>query len=336
MMHLQWILAAILTLVPVSAFAQAADAPGTADHPLVPRFEGSIIVGYEAVEFDEFVLPLGKAVRADGDAWTAESVRRVEGKRTRLIYAAPENASPLEILRNYQRALSADGFSTLWECAGADCGPGAGGFLVRYVLYPPGRKLRTLGQTTEFAFSMPRDPRYAALSRESAEGSVFVSVYTAVEDFTSFPATAKRPLVLVDIVEAAPLTERMVFVDADAMAGELVAQGRIALYGIQFDFDSDTVRPDSDPTLAEIATLMAAEPGLTLFVVGHTDITGGYEYNLDLSRRRAAAVVNLLRTRHGVAAERLTAAGVGPLAPIAANDAEEGRTQNRRVELVRR
>jgi OmpA-OmpF porin, OOP family len=335
-MHLHWILAAALALVPVSAFAQTSDAPGTADHPLVPRFEGSVIVGYEAVQFDEFALPLGKAVRADGDAWTAESLRRVEGKRTRLIYAAPENASPLEILRNYQQALAADGFSTLWECGGADCGPGAGGFLVRYVLYPPGRKLSTLGQVTEFAFSSPRDPRYAALSRESPEGSAFVSVYTAIEDFTNFPATARRPLVLVDIVETAPLTERMVFVDADAMAGELGAEGRIALYGIHFDFDSDTVRPDSDPTLAEIATLLANEPALSLFVVGHTDITGGYEYNLDLSRRRAAAVVNQLRTRHGVAAERLTAAGVGPLAPIATNDTEEGRAQNRRVELVRR
>lgn len=207
---------------------------------------------------------------------------------------------------------------------------------MRYVLYPPGRRLRTLGQVTEFAFSSPRDPRYAAIAKESAEGSVFVSVYSAIEDFANFPETARRPLVLLDVVEAAPLTDRMVFVDASAMSGDLATQGRVALYGIQFDFDSDIVRADSDATLAEIATLLVAEPALSLFVVGHTDITGGYEYNLDLSRRRAAAVVHQLRSRHGVAAERLIAAGVGPLAPVAANDTEEGRAQNRRVELVRR
>lgn len=335
-MNLHWILVAVVTLSSWTAAAMAADAPGSADHPLLPRFEGSVIIGHEAAEFDEFSLPLGKAVRAGDDQWAAETVRRVEGKRTRLIYAAPENSSPLEILRNYERALAAVGFETLWECAGSSCGPGTGGFLVRYVLYPPGQRLRNLGQVTEFAFSSPRDTRYAAMAKESHEGSMFVSVYSAIEDFANFPATARRPLVLVDIVESAPVTERMVFIDAGAMSGDLAAQGRVALYGIQFDFDSDVVRADSDATLAEIATLLASEPALKLFVVGHTDITGGYEYNLDLSRRRALAVVRRLGARYGIAAERLTAAGVGPLAPVSTNDTEEGRSQNRRVELVRR
>jgi outer membrane protein OmpA-like peptidoglycan-associated protein len=327
---------ALLLVWSLAAPAHPADAPGTSDHPLVPRFEGSTIIGYESVAFDEFVLPLGKAVRAGEDAWKAESARRVEGKCTRLIYAAPQDASPLEILRNYQRALGPEGFSTVWECAGSECGPGDGGFLVRYVLYPPGGRLKTLGQVTEHAFSSPRDPRFAAMSRTAPEGSVLVSVFTAIEDFGHFAETAKRPLVLVDIVESAPLTERMVFVDAAAMAGDLSSQGRVALYGIQFDFDSDRVRPESDATLAEIATLMTQDPALRLFVVGHTDSTGGYQYNLDLSQRRAASVVAVLRSRYGVAEERLTPAGVGPLAPIAPNEAEDGRAQNRRVELVRR
>jgi len=71
-----------------------------------------------------------------------------------------------------------------------------------------------------------------------------------------------------------------------------------------------------------------------LYVVGHTDNTGTYEYNLDLSRRRAAAVVEALTRGHGVAAARLKAVGVGPVAPVASNATEEGRAKNRRVELV--
>jgi outer membrane protein OmpA-like peptidoglycan-associated protein len=65
-------------------------------------------------------------------------------------------------------------------------------------------------------------------------------------------------------------------------------------------------------------------------------MTGSYDYNLDLSRRRAAAVVAALGARFGVASGRLEPAGVGPLAPLAENATEEGRAQNRRVELVRR
>ena len=75
---------------------------------------------------------------------------------------------------------------------------------------------------------------------------------------------------------------------------------------------------------------------MKLWVVGHTDSTGEYEMNMDLSRRRAAAVIAALTGGHGIAADRLQPAGVGPLAPVASNDTEEGRAKNRRVELVKR
>ena len=71
-------------------------------------------------------------------------------------------------------------------------------------------------------------------------------------------------------------------------------------------------------------------------MVGHTDNQGGLDYNMDLSRRRAGAVVAALTEQHGIAADRLRPAGVGPLAPAATNDTEEGRSLNRRVELVKR
>ncbi len=70
-------------------------------------------------------------------------------------------------------------------------------------------------------------------------------------------------------------------------------------------------------------------------VVGHADHVGGYDYNLGLSQRRAAAVVQELAGKHGVAAMRLKPAGTGPLAPVAPNETEAGRAKNRRVELVK-
>ncbi len=94
------------------------------------------------------------------------------------------------------------------------------------------------------------------------------------------------------------------------------------------------MKPESEPTLREISRLLSANPALRLHVVGHTDSVGTVDYNMDLSRRRAEAVVQALTSDYGVSSGRLRAAGVGPLAPAAPNTTEEGRAKNRRVELV--
>ncbi|MGK9167168.1 OmpA family protein [Inquilinus limosus] len=79
---------------------------------------------------------------------------------------------------------------------------------------------------------------------------------------------------------------------------------------------------------------MKDDPAVKLHVVGHTDNVGGVETNMTLSRARAAAVVAALVKQYGVPAGRLNPAGVGPLAPVAPNTTDEGRAQNRRVELI--
>jgi outer membrane protein OmpA-like peptidoglycan-associated protein len=73
---------------------------------------------------------------------------------------------------------------------------------------------------------------------------------------------------------------------------------------------------------------------MKVLVVGHTDNVGTFVFNTDLSQRRAAAVVNVLASRFGIARERLTPFGVSFAAPVASNRTEEGRAKNRRVELV--
>jgi OOP family OmpA-OmpF porin len=70
-------------------------------------------------------------------------------------------------------------------------------------------------------------------------------------------------------------------------------------------------------------------------VVGHTDSVGKIDYNMQLSNARAEAVVKTLITKYGVSQNRLDSYGVGPLAPVASNETEEGRALNRRVELVK-
>jgi len=79
---------------------------------------------------------------------------------------------------------------------------------------------------------------------------------------------------------------------------------------------------------------MNANPDLRLAVVGHTDNVGGFDSNKALSERRAQTIVTMLNRDYDVASDRLVSLGVGPVAPIASNDDEAGRAENRRVELV--
>jgi outer membrane protein OmpA-like peptidoglycan-associated protein len=122
--------------------------------------------------------------------------------------------------------------------------------------------------------------------------------------------------------------------DAETMAGRIAAKGSVALYSIFFDVNSAAIRSESAATLEQVARLLAENPDLNLIVVGHTDNVGRLHYNLQLSERRAAAMVKQLINRYRVPKQRLRSAGVGFLAPVASNDSEEGRAKNRRVELV--
>ncbi|MEO0287903.1 MAG: OmpA family protein, partial [candidate division WOR-3 bacterium] len=116
---------------------------------------------------------------------------------------------------------------------------------------------------------------------------------------------------------------------------KLKTEGHIAIYGIYFDFDKADIKPESEPTLKEIARFLRENPEIKVYIVGHTDNVGKLDYNMELSRKRAENVVKELVNKYGISKERLKAFGVGPLAPISSNDTEEGRAKNRRVEIVK-
>ncbi|MDZ4736795.1 MAG: DUF4892 domain-containing protein [Rhodospirillaceae bacterium] len=359
-------------LLLVSALAAAVLAPaagalegdpvGAADHPMIPRYDGASIIGYDHRAFEEFRLALSAPVRDGAGSVRLTDFQDLEGRHTRIIYAAPADRSSLEVFSNYERALGEAGFDILFFCAAAACGER--GVFATELLYAPDRRLRTLGPVTEFAFSFPLQPYYLAARLSRPDGDIHVSLYVARENFDAFAETHNRALILLDVIEPGALEDRIDSIgntyaiaaadaaaidfdsaiddwsavasatDSDDIEQGLEERGRVAIYAITFDSGNARLTEESYDALGEIAEVLNRNPNLSLFVVGHTDNEGTQEFNLSLSRERAKAVVAALIEREAIEQNRLAAAGVGMLAPVASNETEAGRARNRRVELV--
>lgn len=301
----------VLALAAGIGAAAAADVKGSADHPLVPRYEGSEIILYGAEEFTDHSLRAGPK---------KDTSLALEGKVTRITYKAPKDRSSLEVLRNYETALKAAGFIPIFSCAKRECGD-----IPRDIESGPRYMALSSGGSVE-------ETRYLAAKKETPAGDVYASVF--VTKNRSGGPNKDLAMIQLDVVELKPMDEKMVVLEAAALKNDIAAEGRVAVYGVLFDFDKDTINPDSKPQLDEIAKLLKASPELKVMIVGHTDAKGAADYNRDLSARRARSVVDALVDEYGIAAGRLTPVGVGMAAPVATNRTEEGRAKNRRVELV--
>ena len=298
--------------------AAEGDVAGAKDPPGIgQRFPDARIVHYEQEAFDAYAMPTGKATARGKLAASLD----LEGRVTDVRYEIPAERTTLEVFRNYEQALDAAGFEVLFSCADVACG---------------GRDFNHIQSDGYRGFQeTPKGQRYLAAKLPRAAGDLYANVFV-VKNYGVGGPTKDLVYVRVVTVETKPMDTALVTVDASQMEQAIDATGHIAVYGIQFDSDSAELLPASAAAVAEVAKLLKANPGLALHVVGHTDGQGSHEHNLDLSRRRAAAVVGALTGTHGIAARRLLASGVASLAPVATNATAAGRAQNRRVELVGR
>lgn len=296
---------------------RAADLPGSADHPLIPRYQDAEILKYTTQAFAEYRLLVAPAKAYGGLAKNLGASQALEGKLTQIHYRAPAERSALEVYRNYQQALQEAGFETLFACATEACG---------------GRNFNHAVTTENLLRESQQTQQYLAAKRAGPAGEVYAALY--VVQSRSGGANRNRALVQLAVLEPKPMEQRMQVLEAPALQRDLDSKGKVALYGILFDFDKDSLRADSKPQLEEIAKLLKASPQLKVLVVGHSDAKGALEYNRELSQRRAHAIVEALAGEYGIERSRLTAMGVGMAAPVASNRTEEGRALNRRVELV--
>lgn len=116
---------------------------------------------------------------------------------------------------------------------------------------------------------------------------------------------------------------------------KLVSEGKFVTHGILFDSGSDVIKPTSYGALKDIANVLKENEDLKVKIVGYTDSDGDDKANLELSKRRANAVKNVLSNEFGISGDRLSAEGKGESEPIDANTTPAGKANNRRVEFIK-
>lgn len=308
----------------------AADVTGSKDPAGLKRYEGSTIIGFQAPKQDEYFYSKGKT-RSFGkqNPFGADS-EKLEGLVSRWTYAIPNpERSAYEVFSNYKTEFASLGLETVY----APDPDKAGGIGPAYSSW---EQKAQLGSILDYNGA---DERYLVARTPGENPTYYVLFVTSFKLGVVPPAhktlvTKKTPLVQLDVIAPASVEEKMVLVKAADMERKIESEGGIALYGILFDFNKDTLRPESTPTLEQIAELLKKDPALKLFVVGHTDGVGTLDFNRDLSERRAKSVVSELTSHHQIAPGRLSPAGVAFLAPVATNTTDEGRAKNRRVVLI--
>jgi len=233
---------------------------------------------------------------ADGEEGV--KTKKVEGRFTWIRYELPQSASCTQVTRNYERAFQQQGLQTH---------KGENANYVGDYQWHGGKWVSGEG------------------TPKGGKGTVYI-LYSCTG---SGGDSAKLA-----VVESQEM-EQKVALDSSAMQAEIEKTGHVALHGINFETGKASITPDSAATLQQIADLLSRNGGWKLRIEGHTDDVGKAGDNLVLSRKRAEAVRDWLVANAKIAAARLDTKGFGDTKPVAANDSDEGRAKNRRVELVK-
>ncbi len=266
-----------------------------------------------------YFLPI--APYADDELPTLELNGRVVQQAWRL----PEQAiTTQQIMTPLRDQIAAAGYDTLLDCHARECG----GFDFRFatqVLPAPDMIVDLL----DYRFISAGKPDGGAVSYLSvlvsrANTSGYVQIVQVLPQGASaarvtFGPAVVRPLVL---PEGQPLLEA------------LNDQGHAILADLEFGSGSASLGDGPFASLEALAAYLKGDSARRVALVGHTDAVGGLDPNLDLSRRRAASVLERLVTNHGVPRAQLESSGVAYLSPVAPNNTPQGRDANRRVEVV--
>jgi len=240
----------------------------------------------------------------DGYRPASEITLQGSVKRVMTDYGSADTS--LSVFNDIESRFKRQGYAILYRCERDTCGDAAG-----WPLYIDHRMSGLKGKQyyiiARRAISLPDTDEYV---------SVFISEVGGLPRSMVISVTGHS---------------EQADTQASKIATQLEHDGHAEIDGIFFALDSDEITDASKPALEAMADVLKAKSSLEVFIVGHTDITGTYEHNLDLSKRRAESVKNYLIRNLGITEAQMQAVGIGPVAPRAADGS---RKLNRRVELV--
>lgn len=270
---------------------------------------------------NDFYLLLSKPVEKNGVA-TVEKTQKMEGALQKVVYQHRVADSEIQIFESYKQALLKEGYILDFVCPNG-CVVEKG----RLQWFDLIKKYQADDN------SILPISNYGYLSAH--KGNVYVAALSGAGPSGEGP-TSVVSVITKKALDSTGVEVNKDYVSAADIGKKLQQDGKIALYGVYFDTGKAEVKPQSARVLNEVAQFLKANPKIKLYVVGHTDDVGDYKANMDLSDKRAAAVVADLLGRSGSNAARLIAKGVGPLVPVSTNKNEAGKQLNRRVELIER
>lgn len=285
---------------------------------------------------DVYVAPVG--VFADGALPSVQVKGEVRRSAFRMASAG---LTPLQVIEPLRAQLEASGHQIVLDCAADRCG----GFDFRFAtetLPAPAMhiSLREYHFVTAVIGDATAPDRVVTLLASTSTASAHLQIIQAGR-LDGTPDQFTRGADVPETGEVATTQTRPNLrpkTDTPPPQSLPLVQGlpteRRVLRELEFGTGSGDLGEGPFEVLKEVAATLAANPDLNLALVGHTDNTGPLEVNITISRRRAEAVRQRLIEKHGIAANRLSAHGVGFLSPLASNESDDGRTINRRVEAV--
>ncbi|SMX30714.1 OmpA family protein [Actibacterium lipolyticum] len=307
------ILASAFVLTPFGASAQLLDFPG-----------GAARTAERVEQLASYRLPIGP--------WDGEEIQAIwaEGEVVQQAWQVrAEGITTLQMLAPLREQLIEQGFDILFECDANICG----GFDFRYatdVLPEPAMHV-DLGDYRFLSAQRMGDtqPEYISLLVSRSSLKSFIQVMRIGARLGSaeklISASTKTPM---------PLSAPTVAKRTGPLAATLEDAGHVVLDDLLFPTGSSRLGEGDFPSLSELAAYLLANPDRKIVLVGHTDSEGGLDGNIALSRKRARSVMDRLLKEFGVPSRQVKAQGVGFLSPLASNLTDDGRTKNRRVEVI--
>jgi len=304
----------LIAVFPLTGFTQEDD-PG-----IISIYEGSRVIYDDQIGFEELPLLV-----------SYDSVRTFEGIIRRQWCQAPDDRSPLEIIRNYEQAIREMGGELLFITRDPQSVEVDDKKLSEYFKYH--RRSRGLSTHVWSFTHFPGETMSEFLSARIVTPDA--TYYLAIASGKGSWAASQTQRTYFEIVTLEVESMELGMVTMDALREGIAAYGKTPVYNIHFETGSAEVRPESAEALKIISEFMNQNSSERFFVVGHTDNVGDYDMNHELSYARANAVVGRLIDEYGVDRNQIKPVGVGPASPILSNSTEEGKARNRRVEIVK-